>query len=372
MSICTERFIKNYDENSDKGCILEVDIEYPKPLWHRHKDLSFLAERKKKKIDKLDKVDKVDKLVANIEDKEKCVIHISALKQALYHGLILKNVHRVIEFNQEAWLKPYMDMNTKLQTEAKNEFEKDFFKLMKNSVLGKTMENVRNHRDIKLVTTNARRNKLVSEPNDHRTKHFSEDLLATEMNKTDVIMNKPVYLGQAILDISKILMYQFWYYYIKSKYQDKAQLCYMDADSFIIHIETEDFYEDIANDVEKWFDASKYDKNDKRPLPIGINNKVIRKFKDELNGKILKEFCAARAKTYAFLLDDDNEEKKAKGTKKCVIKRMIKFSDYKDAVFKNKIILRSQKIAISSNDDKRIHTFTHMEQIHLWYVKGKC
>ena len=146
----------------------------------------------------------------------------------------------------------------------------------------------------------------------------------------------------------------------------------MDTDSFIIHIETEDFYEDIANDVEKWFNASKYDKNDKRPLPIGINDKVIQKFKDELNGKILKEFCAARAKTYAFLLDDDDEEKKAKGTKKCVIKRMIKFSDYKDAVFKNKIILRSQKIAISSNDDKRIHTFTHMEQIHLWYVKGKC
>ena len=131
-----------------------------------------------------------------MEDKEKYVIHIAALKQALNHGLVLKKVHRVIEFRQEAWLKPYIDMNTKLRTEAKNDFEKDFFKLMNNSVFGKTMENVRNHRDIKLVTSENRRNKLVLEPNYHTTKHFSEDLQAIEMRKTKVIMNKPVYLGQ--------------------------------------------------------------------------------------------------------------------------------------------------------------------------------
>ena len=127
-------------------------------------------------------------------------------------------------------------MNTKLRTEAKNDFEKDFFKLMNNSFFGKTMEKVGNHRDIKLLTTNERKNKLVSEPNYHTTKHFSEDLQAIEMKKTKVIMNKPVYLGQAILDISKTLMYEFWYDYIKPKYQEKAKLCYMDTDSFIIHI----------------------------------------------------------------------------------------------------------------------------------------
>ena len=119
-------------------------------------------------------------------------------------------------------------MNTKLRTEAKNEFEKDFFKLMNNSVFGKTMENVRKHRDIKLVTTNEKRNKLVSEPNYHTTTYFSENLLAIEMRKTKIIMNKPVYLGQAILDISKTLMYEFWYDYIKLKSEDKAKLCYMD------------------------------------------------------------------------------------------------------------------------------------------------
>ena len=142
---------------------------------------------------------------------------------------------------------------------------------MNNSVFCKTMENVRNHRDIKLVTTNKQRSKFTSEPNYHSTKYISEDLLVMEMKKAEVKMNKLIYLGQAILDISKTLIYEFWYGYIKPKYGDKAQLCYMDTDSFIFHIKTQDFYKDIDNDVEKWFDTSNYDKNDKRPLPIGIN-----------------------------------------------------------------------------------------------------
>ena len=144
-----------------------------------------------------------------------------------------------------------------------NDFEREFFKLMNNSVFGKTMENVRNHRDIKLVTTNERRNILVSERNYHTTKHFSENLLAIEIRKTKVVLSKPIYLGQAILDISKTLMYEFWYDYIKPKYGKKAKLRYMDTDSFVMHIETEDFYKDIANDVEKWFGTSNYDEKDK-------------------------------------------------------------------------------------------------------------
>ena len=131
------------------------------------------------------------------------------------------------------------------------------------------MGNVRKHRDIKLVTTDDRRNKLVSEPNYHTTKQFSGNLLATEMKKTKVKMNKPVYLGISILDISKTLMYEFWYDYRKPRYKDKAKLCYMDTDSFVINIFTEDFFEDINNDVERWFDTSNYDKIDKRPLLRG-------------------------------------------------------------------------------------------------------
>ena len=205
------------------------------------------------------------------------------------------------------WL--YIDMNTKLRKEAKNEFEKDFFKLMNNFVFGKTMENVRRHRDIILVTTDKRRNQLVPEPNSHTTKYFSENLLAMEMKKTKVKMNKSVYLGMSILDISKTLMYKFWYDYIKPKYGDRAKLCYTDTDSFAIHNITKEFYEDIAGDVERWFDTSNYDGNDERLLPIGKNKKEIGFFKDELGGKIMKEFCGLKAKTYAYLMDDDSEKK---------------------------------------------------------------
>ena len=226
-------------------------------------------------------------------------------------------------------------MNTKLKTEVKNDFEKDFFKLMNNSVFGKTMENVRNHRDIRVVTTDKRRSILASEPNYHSSKCISKDLMIMEMKKVEVKMNKPIYLGQAILDISKTLMYEFWYDYIKPKHNEKAKLCYMDNDSFIIHIETEDFYKDIAQDVNKWFDTSGYDKNDKRPLPIGINKKVIGMFKDELNGKIVAKLCGPRSKTYAYKMNDDIEKKKAKGTKKCVVKRSLKFDDYTDSLFNN-------------------------------------
>ena len=173
VSRFNEIFIKNDNENSDIRYFLEVDIDYPKELFNLQKDLPFLPERKK--------VNKVEKLICGIEDKERHVMHIQVLKQALNHELV--KVHRVIQFNHEDWLKPYIDINTKLRKGAKNDFEKDFFKLMNNSVFGKTMENVRNHRDIKLVTTYEKRNKLVSEPNYHTTKRFSENLLAIEMKK---------------------------------------------------------------------------------------------------------------------------------------------------------------------------------------------
>ena len=163
---------------------------------------------------------------------------------------------------------------------------------------GKTMENLRKHRDIKLVATDEKKSKLISEPNYHTTKRFSENLLAREMKKTKVKMNKPVYLGMSILDISKTLMYKFWYDYIKPKYEDRAKLCYTDTDSFIIHIITEDSFEDFADDVTEWFDTSNYDENHKRPLPIGMNKNVYGFFKNELGGKILKEFVALRAKTW--------------------------------------------------------------------------
>ena len=244
---------------------------------------------------------------------------------------------------------------------------------MNNSVFAKTMKNVRNHGDIKIVTTNKQRNKFASEPNYHSTKYISKDLLIMEIKKVEVKMNKPVYLAQAILDISKTLMYKFWYDYIKRKYVDNARLCYTDTDSFIINIKTEDFYKDISNDIKEWYDTSNYDENDKRLLPIGKNKKVMGLFKDELGGKIMTEFLALRAKAYAYLMEDDTEPKKAKGMNTCIIKTELIFENYRESLFNNKIILKSQqrfkndhhivyteevnKIVLSSNDDKRLQTF---------------
>ena len=232
-------------------------------------------------------INKCKKLVCNLYDKKKCVVHIKSLKQALNHGLKLKKIHRVIEFNQEAWLKPYIDMNTELRKLAKNDFEKDLFKLMNNSVFGETMENIRNHRNIKVVTKDKKRSKLVSEPNYHTINLISEYLSIIEMKKTKIKMSKSIYLGLSILEISKTLMYEFWYDYMKPKYGNKVKLCYTDTDSFIINIKANDFYEDIASDVENRFDTSNYEVN--RPLPMGKNKKVIGLMKDELGGKVIAE-----------------------------------------------------------------------------------
>ena len=163
---------------------------------------------------------------------------------------------------------------------------------MNNAVFGKTMENVKKHRDIKLVTTDKRRNRLVSEPNYHTTKWFPENLLAIEMKKTNVKMNEPVYLGLSILEISKTLMYELWYDYMKPKYGDDVKLCYMDTDNFIMHIKKKDFYKGIADDIEKRIDTSNYECD--KPLSTGKNKKVIGLMKDELGGKIMTEFCALR------------------------------------------------------------------------------
>ena len=188
------------------------------------------------------------------------------------------------------------------------------------------------------------------------------------MKKTKVKMNKPIYLGLSILEISKTLMYEFWYDCMKPKYGSDVKLCYMDTDSFIMNIKTNDFYEDIANDVENSFDTSNYEVN--RPLPIGKNKSVIGLMKAELGGKIIMEFVTLRPKTYSYLTDDGKEDKKAKGTKKCIIRKMMKFNDYKKCLLNDEVIFKSQqrfinknydvyteninKIALSNNDDKII------------------
>ena len=253
---------------------------------------------------------------------------------------------------------------------------------MNNAVFGKTMENVRKHRDIKLVKTYKKRNKLVSEPNYHTMKLIDNNLAIIEMRKVKVKMNKPIYLGLSILDISKITMYEFWYDYVKSKYEDKARLCYMDTDSFVVNIKTKDFYKDIAENVKERFDTSNYIFD--RPLPTGVNEKVIGLMKDELGGDIITEFLALRPKAYSYITRDFIEIKKAKGTKKCVIKKILRFEDYKKSLFSNGKVLKSQqrfksenhevyteninKIALSYDDDKRIVTSDRITSYPYGYI----
>ena len=199
-------------------------------------------------------------------------------------------------------------MNTEFRKEAKNDFEKDFYKLMNNAVFGRSVMNVRRHGDIKLVTDDKKRFKLASMLNYHTTKQFSENFLAMEMKKTKIKMNVPIYIGFAILEVSETVMWEFFYDYLKPKYGDKAKLYYTDTDSFIFHINTKDFYEDINNDVEEWFDTSNY-KID-RPLLITDKNKnVLGKFKDELGGRIMTRFVGLRSKAYHYLIDNSEEKK---------------------------------------------------------------
>ena len=240
VSKFTPEEISKLAKRGSKGYLLEVDVRYPKELHDLHNDLPFMCEKME--------INKVEKLVPNLYDKKKYVIHIRALNQALKHGLVLEKVQRVIEFNQSAWLKPYIDFNTELRKKAKNYFEKDLFKFMNNAVLGKTMENIRKHKDIKIVTNEKAYLKTVVKPNFKSGVLFGENLMGCEMGEIKVVMNKPMYLGQAILDLSKIVLYEFHYDDMKPKYSNNLTLCYMDTDSLIYHIKTEDFYED----TERW------------------------------------------------------------------------------------------------------------------------
>ena len=205
---------------------------------------------------------------------------------------------------------------------------------MNNAVFGKTMENIRKHKDIKLVTNEKAYLKNVMKPNFKSGVLFGENLMGCEIGKTkvvmNIVMNKPVYLEQAILDLSKIVMYEFHYDYMKSKYGNNLTLCYMDTDLLVYNIKTEDFYKDIAHDVETRSNTSGYSKEDAIPLPIGLNKKVIGLMKDELGGKIMTGFVALRPKLYAYRKLNGVEDKKCKGIKKCEVKKTLGFNDYKE------------------------------------------
>ena len=343
-------------------CILEVDLIYPEDLHDLHNDYPLCPERVE--------CDKgVKKLIPNLRNKNNYVVHYKTLMQCLRLGMKLKKIHRGIKFIESDFLKPYIDKNTNLRTQAKNNFEKDFFKLMNNSVFGKTMENIRNRVNVKLVNTGEQFKKLTAKPNYESRKIFNENLVSVHMKKTSLTMNKPVYLGMSILDLSKIVMFDFHYKYIKPKYGSKAKLLFTDTDSFLYEIQTEDFYKDISGDVKDRFDTSDYPEGHPSGIPTGVNKKVLGMFKDEAAGKIIKEFVGLRAKLYSYKMDEGKENKRCKGIKKAVVEKSIRHEDYKTCLETGKEQLRKQniirsyehtlyteevnKIALSATDDKR-------------------
>ena len=343
------------------SCILEVDLEYPRSLHDLQSDYLLAPEQIE--------VNKINKLIPNFWNKKKYVIHYENLKQYLSLGLKLTHIRRGIKFEESQWLKMYIALNTELRTTAENEFEKDFFKLMNNSVFGKTMENIRNRVDMKLVNDKKRAEKLSAKPNFNHCNIFSEDLVAIHMKKRKLVFNKPVYLGICILDLSKTLMYDFHYNYIKRKYGVKAKLLLTDTDSTMYEIQTEDFYKDISADINYRFDTSNYPPDHSSGIPSGLNKKVLGMFKNEAGGKVIDEFVGLRAKLYSYKMQEGEESKKCKGVKKSVVKKSIMHQDYKKCLFTGKEQLRKMnviksyrhevyteevnKVALCLSDDKR-------------------
>ena len=219
-------------KDTNQGFIFEVDLDYPNTLWDSHNDYPLPPEKLK--------VDKIEKLIFSFLPKRQCVVHYKNLKQYLKEGMILKKVHQGIKFRQSSWMEPYIRKNTDLRKLATSSFEKDFFKLMNNSVFGKTIENIRKRQNVVIVDNKKLANKLSSKPNFERVTILDENLIACHMKKTEVYFNKPIFVGQAILDISKNLMFDFHYNYIKNKYGDKAELLFTDTDSLMYFIQTQD------------------------------------------------------------------------------------------------------------------------------------
>ena len=345
-----------------KGYIFEVDLEYPTSLWESHNDYPLAPE----KIN----VNGVEKLISHFKPRKNYVVHYRNLRQYLELGMKITAVHRGISFNQSSWMEPYIRKNTELRQAATNNCDKDLFKLMNNSVFGKTIENIRKRQNIFLVDNRKRAKRLVNRPDFERATIFDKNLIAIHMKKIKVYFNKPVYVGQAILDLSKTLMFDFHYNYIKKKYNAAAELIFTDTDSLLYYVYTDDFYRDISCDIQDKFDTSDYPLNHKSGIPTGVNKKVIGMFKDEVAGKQITHFVGLRPKLYSFKLEDDDVTKKCKGVKKNVVKKEIDFEDYVRCLLtderqnRSMKIIRSEnhdiyskevnKVALSNEDDKRI------------------
>ena len=349
------------------GRIYEVDLEYPKEKHDLHNDYPLAPEKMLVTDEMLSpycqqlkdefniSTGNVEKLISNLYDKEKYVVYEDTLHLYIELGLIVKKVHRVLEFSEKPFLKQYIDFNTDKRKNAMTDFEKDFFKLLINSIFGKTIENVRKQVNIKLETDRDHLLKLAAKPYFAGSSIINEHLVAVRMKKPVVLLNKPIYVGMCILDLSKSLMYDFFYNFIKKIYGENAELTITDTDSYLLKIYTEDVYEDFDKYRDE-FDNSNYSKSSK--YYFDKNKKVIGKMKDEAGGNIITAVVAPKPKMYAYLEENHKGEidefKKAKGVTNTVTKRELTFDHYlsciqNSTISKHKInTIRSEKHELSS------------------------
>lgn len=337
-----DRYLKYVFSNlvdGHRSCFLEVDATIPKDLHDYFNDYCPFPENIEVKSEMLSKWQKdtaemlkgadclvssgVKKLTPNLLDKKKYTVHAKTLKLWCELGCKVTKIHRVLKFRQEAWLKDFIDKCATERKNAKTEFEKDFWKLIPNSNYGKTLEDVRRRVDIRLVNSEEQLKKLVNKPTlkSVPTKVNDNGLMMVDMAKTAITLDKPIHVGIAVLNLSKLLMYNFWYKVLKAKYGDKIRLVYTDTDSFIFVVETEDFYKDLGEDKElgSYFDFSSYPEG--HPLYSTANKKKLGFFKDETNGDPVAEVVAVRAKMYSVLTKSGIQKNTGKGIKKCILKK---------------------------------------------------
>ena len=304
---------------------------------------------------------KVEKLMLTQTNKENYIVHYRLLKFYLRQGMVLRKIHRIIRFRQSKWLKPYIEFNTNQRTQATTDFEKDYFKLMNNAYYGKTCENVRNRVDVELVTNRDRLIKLHNNPRFKDEKRFDESLCAVLKRITNIKFDKPIFIGATVLELSKLLMYEFYYDVLQPYYGEKnIQLLYMDTDSFILKVRSNDVVNDLY-ELREHMDFSNYPKDHELFTKYGLkqnqNKKVPGKFKDELGGEEMTEFIALRSKMYAFKTAKV-EEKKLKGISKNVVNKSISFDDYLTCLSENKDFQHKMKTLNSCKHEMYLQEVT--------------
>ena len=384
-------------DDAEDGWIFEVDLEYPEALHDLHNDYPLAPERviiDKTMLSPLqqqfpkDQLKPQEKLTPNLRDKTKYVVHYRNLKFYLEHGMKLTKIHRVLTFKQSPWLKEYIDYNTECRKNSKSVFEKDFYKLMNNSVFGKTQENLRNRVNVEVITRRHIALKRIAKPTFIRSQLIRDDLVIIQCTKTTLKLNKPIYVGFSVLDLSKLLMYRFHYDKMIPKYGNNIDLCFTDTDSLLYEVRTKNIYEDMYEE-KNLYDFSDYPFQHK--CFNTDNKKKIGKFKDELSSIVMEEFVGLRPKCYSLLFNgvvEDNvlkhtdlaEKQIAKGTKKSVKKKHLRHVNYKHVreklgtvVVKQNVIkskahtistYHTKKVALTAFDTKRwicednIHTLS--------------